>query len=254
MMVWLKSLLFQVYFFASVCIAAMMVFLCGLFPFRVRFGIARAWGKSMLVAGKYLCGLDYVIEGTENIPDQPSVIMIKHTTVFETYAQLAIFPPQTWVLKRELKWIPFFGWGLAAMKPIAINRGAGHTAVSQVIQQGKERLAEGIWVTIFPEGTRMALGQTRRYGVSGAALAKEAGCPIVPVAHNAGDFWPRRGLKKEPGLIHFCIGPPITPDDRPPRETNLLVQDWVESRMREISIGYREAPRDGRASEPASDL
>lgn len=90
----------------------------------------------------------------------------------------------------------------------------------------------------------MALGKTRRYGVSGAALAKEAGCPIVPVAHNAGDFWPRRGLKKEPGLIHFCIGPPIAPGDRPPRETNLLVQDWVESRMREISIGYREAPRD----------
>ena len=237
-MVWLRSLLFQVYFFLSVSVAALSIFLLFFMPFVVRFSIARAWGQSMLTVGKYLCGLDYVIEGRENIPDVPSVIMIKHSTVFETYAQLAIFPPQTWVVKRELKWIPFFGWGLAAMKPIAINRGAGHTAVSQVIAQGKERLAEGIWVTIFPEGTRVPLGQTKRYGVSGAALAREAQCPIVPVAHNAGDLWPRRGLKKEPGLIRFCIGPPVSPGERPPKETNLIVQDWVESKMREISIGY----------------
>ena len=242
-MVWLRSLLFQVYFFVSVCVASLTIFLLFFLPFTVRFSIAKLWGQSMLTVGKYLCGLDYVIEGREHIPDVASVIMIKHTTVFETYAQLAIFPPQTWVLKRELKWIPLFGWGLAAMKPIAINRGAGHTAVSQVIAQGKERLAEGIWVTIFPEGTRVPLGQTKRYGVSGAALAREARCPIVPVAHNAGDLWPRRGLKKEPGLIRFCIGPPVFAADQTPKETNLIVQDWVESKMREISIGYVEGKK-----------
>jgi 1-acyl-sn-glycerol-3-phosphate acyltransferase len=240
-MVWIRSLLFQIYFYASVCVHATGVAICGLFPYPVRFAIARAWGKSMLFVGKHLCGLDYVIEGEEHIPDEPSVIMIKHTTVFETYAQLAIFPAQTWVLKRELQWIPIFGWGLAAMKPIAINRRAGHTAVGQVIEQGKERLADGIWVTIFPEGTRMPLGKTKKYGVSGAALAAEAGCVIVPVAHNAGDFWPRRGLKKEAGLIRFCIGPPIDATGRPPRETNLIVQDWVESKMKEISVGYQVA-------------
>jgi 1-acyl-sn-glycerol-3-phosphate acyltransferase len=164
--------------------------------------------------------------------------MIKHTSVFETYTQLAIFPPQTWVVKRELQWIPLFGWGLAAMRPIAIDRSAGHTAVMQVIGQGRERLAQGIWITVFPEGTRMPPGQTKKYGVGGAALARDVQCPIVPVAHNAGDFWPRRGLKKRPGLIRFCIGPPIDPADRPPRETNLMVQDWIESRMREISADY----------------
>lgn len=190
--------------------------------------------------GKALCGLDYVIEGGENIPDEPSVIMIKHTTVFETYAQMVVFPPQTWVVKRELQWIPLFGWGLAAMKPIAINRGAGHSAVKQVIDKGKARLDAGIWVTIFPEGTRVARGETKRYGVSGAALAKEAQCPIVPVAHNAGDLWARRGLKKTPGLIRFCIGPPIMPGDRSPKDTNVLVQGWVEMKMREISTGYKE--------------
>lgn len=240
-MVWLRSLLFQAYFFVSICIAALLIFLCALLPYRFRFAIGRVWGSSMLLVGKYLCGLDYRIEGLDNVPDEPSVIMIKHTTVFETYAQLAIFPPQTWVLKRELTWIPLFGWGLAAMKPIAIDRGAGHTAVNQVVEEGMARLGEGIWVTVFPEGTRMPLGQTRRYGVSGALLARQAQCPIVPVAHNAGDFWPRRGLKKEPGLIRICIGPPILPKDRPPRETNALVQHWVESKMREISIGYQDA-------------
>ena len=192
----------------------------------------------MLVAGRWLCGLWWEVEGQENIPDVPSVIMIKHTTVFESYAQLTIFPPQAWVLKRELLWLPAFGWGLAAMKPIAIDRGAGVRAIQQVVEQGKDRLANGIWVTIFPEGTRMPLGQTRRYGISGALLAQEAQVPVVPVAHNAGDFWPRRGLKKEPGRIRFCIGPPINPGNKTPRDLNLEVQAWVEGKMQEISIGY----------------
>lgn len=195
----------------------------------------------MLIAGRWLCGLWWEVEGQENIPDVPSVIMIKHTTVFEAYAQLTIFPPQAWVLKRELLWLPAFGWGLAAMKPIAIDRGAGVRAVQQVVEQGKDRLANGIWVTIFPEGTRMPLGQTRRYGISGALLAQEAQVPVVPVAHNAGDFWPRRGLKKEPGRIRFCIGPPINPGNKTPRDLNLEVQAWVESKMQEISIGYPDA-------------
>jgi 1-acyl-sn-glycerol-3-phosphate acyltransferase len=164
--------------------------------------------------------------------------MIKHSTVFETYAQLVFFPIQTWVLKRELKWFPIFGWGLALMKPIAINRGAGHTAVSQVMEQGKLRLAEGIWVTIFPEGTRVAPGKTKKFGISGAALAREASVKILPVAHNAGDFWPRRGIVKRPGLIRFVIGPPIDATTQSPKETNALVQAWIEAKMREISIGY----------------
>jgi len=238
-MLLLRSLVFQFFFFASVAIASLSIFLMWPFPFTLRSAIARNWGKSMLWAGRAICGLDYVIEGEENIPAVPSVIMIKHTTVFETYTQLAIFPPQTWVVKRELQWIPIFGWGLAAMRPIAINRSAGHYAVTQVIEQGRRLLADGIWITIFPEGTRVPTGQTKKYGVSGAALARDVQCPILPVAHNAGDLWPRRGLKKSPGLIRFCIGPPIEPADRPPKETNLIVQDWIETKMREISTGYQ---------------
>ena len=238
-MLLLRSLVFQLYFFVSVCIAALSIFLMWWAPFGVRSAIARCWGRSMLVVGRVVCGLDYVIEGEDNIPDEPSVIMIKHTTVFETYCQLAIFPPQTWVVKRELLWIPFFGWGMAAMRPIAIDRSAGHHAVTQVVDQGRDRLTHGIWVTIFPEGTRMPAGKTRKYGVSGALLAREVQCPIVPVAHNAGDFWPRRGLRKKPGRIRFCIGPPIAPGQHTPKEINLIVQDWIEGKMQEISSFYR---------------
>jgi 1-acyl-sn-glycerol-3-phosphate acyltransferase len=234
-MLLIRSLVFQAYFFVSVLLFAFAVFVSWTLPFEVRFGLARAWAASMLRAGRVICGLEYVVEGREYIPDEPCVIMIKHSTVFEAYAQLTIFPPQTWVVKRELMWIPIFGWGLAALKPIAINRRAGHTAVSQVIEQGTAKLERGIWVTIFPEGTRVLPGMVRKYGVSGAALAREAGCRVLPVAHNAGDFWPRRSLIKRPGIVRFCIGPPIETAGRTPKEINEAVREWIESKMAEIS-------------------
>jgi 1-acyl-sn-glycerol-3-phosphate acyltransferase len=244
-MIWLRSIIFQIYFYASVAIISIAIFLCALFPFSVRFALARAWGKSMLFAGRFLCGLDYAVEGLENIPASPCVFMIKHTTVFETYAQLVLFPQQTWVVKRELLWIPIFGWGLAAMRPIAINRKSGRTAVTQVIEQGKDRLARGISLSIFPEGTRVRSGETKRYGVSGAAVAQAAGVPMIPVAHNAGDFWPRRGLRKRPGLIRVCVGPPIGAEGRKPKEANLIVQEWIESKMAQIGTNYNHGTGEG---------
>ncbi|HWM27194.1 MAG TPA: lysophospholipid acyltransferase family protein [Woeseiaceae bacterium] len=234
-MLLIRSLVFQAYFFVSAVVHATAVFLCWPFPYSVRFGLARRWGKTMLSCGRLVCGLEFVVEGRENIPEEPCVVMIKHSTVFEAYAQLTVFPPQTWVLKRELMWIPIFGWGLAALKPIAIDRGAGHAAVTQVIEQGRKKLAEGIWVNIFPEGTRVLPGVERKYGVSGAALAKEARALVIPVAHNAGDFWPRRSLIKRPGLIRFCIGPPIDSAALTPKEINQAVRNWIESKMAEIS-------------------
>ena len=239
-MIFLRSLLFQTYFFASVAVAATGVVLTAPFPGNGPFRITRGWCRGMMFVGKHVCGLDYVIEGAEHIPTSPSVVMIKHASVFEAYAQVVVFPQQVWVLKRELFWIPFFGWGLLALKPIAINRKAGRTAVKQVIDQGKKRLAAGLWVTVFPEGTRMPPGETRKYGVSGAALAQAAAVKIVPVAHNAGDFWPRRGFLKRPGRIRFCIGPPIDASGQSPKETNALVQTWIESKMVEISDAYRK--------------
>lgn len=136
---------------------------------------------------------------------------------------------QTWVLKRELMWIPLFGWALTLMKPIAINRGAGRKAVEQVVEQGRERLHEGIWVVIFPEGTRTAPGQRRRYGLGGAVLAEASGYPVVPVAHNAGHFWPRRKAIKQPGTVRVVIGPAIDPRGLTAAEINRRAEAWIES-------------------------
>lgn len=242
MILWLRSVVFTTYFFLSVCVAALLITIFFFLPFEQRFKIARAWGHSMLWAGRLIVGMRWSFEGLEHIPRGPCVIMMKHSSAFEIYAQLVMFPPQTWVAKHELLWIPFFGWGLAAMKPIAIDRGAGHHAVGQVVAKGAQRLKDGIWVTIFPEGTRMPPGMTRRYGISGALLASEAGVQIVPVAQNAGDYWPRRGWIKRPGLVRFCVGPPIDTAGRDPREINEEVQGWIENKMRAISPGYQKRP------------
>ncbi|MDH3719709.1 MAG: 1-acyl-sn-glycerol-3-phosphate acyltransferase [Planctomycetota bacterium] len=238
-MLTIRSLLFTLSLFLSSLIGGALELLIFWAPFRWKWSVARGWANYNLWAGKFFCGMEVVTEGSENLPDEASVALIKHTTAMETYWQIAALPPQVWVLKRELLLIPLFGWGVGLiMKPIAINRKAGAPAVRQVIEQGKDRLSRGLWISMFPEGTRMAPGETRRYGVSGAAVAKEVGCPIVPVAHNAGDLWPRRGLRKHAGTIRFCIGPPIDPTGQSPKETNLIAQDWIENKMREISSVY----------------
>lgn len=236
----LRSIVFVVFAFSSgVIYAAVSILFFWASPtFLWRF--VDGWCHLTLRAGRFLCGMDYRVEGLENLPDRASVIMIKHSSVFETYGHVPFFPRTTWVMKRAILWIPVFGWALALVfRPIAINRKAGSRAVLQVIEQGKAKLEAGVWVTIFPEGTRVQPGQTRKYGISGAALAKEAGVLIVPVAHNAGDLWRRRELVKRPGLVRFCIGPPIDPSQQSAKETNLLVQAWIENKMREISSAYK---------------
>ena len=238
-MLTIRSLLFTLSLFLSSLIGGTLVLLIFWAPFEWKWATARGWANYNLWAGKFFCGMEVITEGSENLPDEPSVALIKHTTAMETYWQIAALPPQVWVLKRELLLVPLFGWGVGlVMKPIAINRKAGGPAVRQVIEQGKDRLSRGLWISMFPEGTRMPPGETKRYGVSGAAVAKEFGCPIVPVAHNAGDLWPRRGLRKQAGTIRFCIGPPIDATGQSPKETNLIAQDWIENKMREISSTY----------------
>ncbi len=194
----------------------------------------RSWARGVLwVLGK-LCNLKFVVEGRELIPKGNHIIMSNHTSAWETVALFVIFPPQVWVLKRELLWIPFVGWGLKQLRPIAINRGAGHRAVNQVIDQGKVRLADGLWVIIFPEGTRVTAGETRKFGVSGALLATSTGNLVVPVSHNAGAFWPRRGFLKKPGTIRVVIGEPISPQGKDARVLNEEIRSAIESGMARI--------------------
>jgi len=195
---------------------------------------AVGWGRTVLWACKVLCRLDFVVEGKEHIPDKSCVVFAKHSSAYETIALLLVLPRLSWVIKRELLWAPFFGWAIACVPSIAIDRNAKRAAVQQVIKQGKERLAEGLSVMIFPEGTRMRAGETRRYGISGTLLAQAANSVILPIAHNAGDYWPRRGWRKHPGTIRFVIGPPIDPAGRDPREFNAGVQNWIESKVAEL--------------------
>ena len=228
---WVGSILFTFFLFATVPIYGSVALLTAPLPRACTYAVAVFWVDSMFWLLRVLCRLDYVVEGHEHLPARSSIVLLKHSSAWETLAQLKIFPRQTWVLKRELMWVPILGWVLWLLKPIAIDRRGGGAAVQQVLEQGHARLAEGIWVMVFPEGTRMPVGQTRRYGMSGVLLAQAEGLPIVPVTHNAGYFWPRRGWLKKPGAIRLVIGPPIETKGVEPRVVNERAQQWIESTL-----------------------
>ena len=203
-------------------------------PFALRYRLISAWARFQLIVLKHLCRLDYRVEGREHLPGGAAIILSKHQSAWETIAFQGIFPPQTWVLKRELLWIPLFGWALALLRPIAIDRSAGRKAIEQVIEQGRERLQSGIWVVVFPEGTRVAPGTRKRYAMGGAVLAAETGYPVVPVAHNAGSFWLRRGFLKRPGIVRVVIGPMIDSRGQKAEEIIKQVEEWIENKMVEL--------------------
>jgi 1-acyl-sn-glycerol-3-phosphate acyltransferase len=197
--------------------------------------VARQWCAVVLWLAKAICGLSYRINGIEKFPADSCIFFIKHASTYETFAQLVFLPRACWVLKRELLWIPFFGWCLKPLKAIAIDRSSGRVAVGQVIEKGTRRLNEGISVSIFPEGTRMPIGTTRRYGKSGTLLAQESGHLIVPIAHNAGYFWPKGRWAIEPGEVRFTVGDPVDPTGRDAEEVNREIQAWVEAEVERLA-------------------
>jgi 1-acyl-sn-glycerol-3-phosphate acyltransferase len=233
-MQWLLSLLFTGFLFAVTFVYGLVIACASVLPYRYRAALARQWARLTLGALKWLCGLDYVVEGREHIPAGAHISMWRHSSAWETIAQAVVFPPQAWVLKREILWIPLIGWGTKAMRPIAIDRSAHTAAVNQVVAQGRERLAQGLWILIFPEGTRVGVGERRRYGISGALLARETGRMIVPVAHDAGRYWARRGLLKKRGTIRVIVGPAIDPAGRDARVINEEVKAWIDARVAEL--------------------
>jgi 1-acyl-sn-glycerol-3-phosphate acyltransferase len=252
----LGSILFTTWLFIGTLLYAVAVLSFGWLPSHKLYVIARSWARVNLWMLKKLCGLTYTVEGLENIPPGAHVSMWKHSSAWETIAQASVFPPQSWVLKRELMWIPLVGWAVRCLKPIAINRKAGATAVTQVVDQGLQRLRQGLWILIFPEGTRVAVGEKRKYGVSGALLASKAGCKIVPVAHDAGMFWPRRGLMKKRGSIRVVIGPPIDAAGRDPRQLNEEVRSWIEQKLATFETstpGGEAGTQQGASFRPASN-
>ena len=219
---------------ASVVFGGITVFL---FPLHVdkRFRFAKNFSIFGLWWINKVCKLSYEIEGLENMPQGGAVVLCKHQSTWETMMLQIVLPSVRWVLKKELLKIPFFGWGLALMNPIAIDRSSGRKAVAQLVGQGREMLKDGYWVVVFPEGTRTLPGVKKRYKPGGARLAVDTNFPVVPIAHNAGEYWPRHSLIKWPGRIKVSVGPVIDPKGKTVDQVTKEAETWIENKMKEIS-------------------
>jgi len=238
-MQYIRSTLYLVAMIGSAVFFALFAVLLFPFSFETRYRIISKWAQFNIWWLGVTCGLKYEVEGLENLPKETPIVYAKHASTWETYALQAFLPPQTWVLKRELLRVPFFGWGLAMLKPVAIDRASGRKALKQLVQLGTQCLEEGRWLIIFPEGTRMPLGKQRRFGFGAAMLAEKSGHPILPIAHNAGQFWPRRSYLKKPGVIKVKIGPVIETQGKKASQINEEAELWMLDAMEQIT-GQRD--------------
>ena len=230
-----STIYFVLLIFTTLLFSLTLVTIGWLLSYPAASAIANSWGRLNLKLMKWICRLDYRIEGEENIPEGSVIILSKHQSAWETIAFRWLLPPlQTWVLKKELLSIPVFGWALRVQEPIAIDRKAGKKAARQIIDAGIEKLAKGRSVIIFPEGTRVAPGTHKKYGIGGSLLAQKSGYPVLPMAHNAGVFWRRRGLKKYPGTIQVVFGPLIESKGKSAAAINREVEAWIESTMQKL--------------------
>ena len=233
-MLFLRSLLFYIGQIISTILIAPVGVIAFPLDFKKRYYLITRWAVFNLWWLKICCNVTYEILGKENIPKKPCIVMCKHQSAFETLALQRIFIPQVWILKKELLQIPIYGWGLASMQPIAINRDSSIKSFKQIADQGCERLEKGYWVIIFPEGTRVATNKKKKYLPGGGMLAEKSGARIVPVAHNAGRLWPRNSMIKKPGLITIKIGPVIKSENKSAKQITNEVENWIEKAAEEL--------------------
>lgn len=220
-------LLIQVVFTAFFAIAALPAMLLPPLP---RYRFIGIWARVVVFLARHILGIRHRVVGLEHLPASgPAVVMAKHQSAWETIAFQLILPPVSFVLKKELLRIPFFGWGLAMISPIAIDREAGREALRDIETQGADRLAKGFWVLIFPEGTRVKHGDKGKYNIGGAWLAAKTGAPVIPIAHNAGRLWSKSAFLKRPGEITVVIGPAIASAGKKPAVINSEVEAWIEA-------------------------
>lgn len=234
-----RTILFYLLLSSSACAWCILsMFIAPFLPFRARYRfVNQTWCRCAIWLAKVLVGIRYEVKGLENIPTQPCVILAKHQSTWETFYLSAMFEPLSQVVKRELLYVPFFGWAMAMLKPIAIDRDNPKAALKQLASRGHERLQQGAWVLIFPEGTRIPTGQIGKFSRGGAALAVNANLPVLPVAHNAGEFWPKEGWAKLPGTVQIVFGPPMYAEGSGPRaiaELNERAFAWVSQAQRDM--------------------
>jgi 1-acyl-sn-glycerol-3-phosphate acyltransferase len=234
-MTWLRSALFQIILLVVVIPYAGMVLCTAPFPRLVRWRIIAGWPQFAFWLSRHLLRIDYEVHGREHIPATPCVVLSKHQSAWETIAYTTIFPPHVYVLKRELLWLPFLGWGLALMSPIAIDRSNRKAAMQRVIQLGGERLAQGLSIMVYPEGTRIAVGRRGVYKLGGAVIAVQNRALALPVAHNAGLVWPRNSFVKQPGKVTVVIGPPIATEGLTAEQVMRRAEEWIEGQMERLT-------------------
>jgi len=232
----LRSFLFALIVLLATMIWVWVCLLAAPLPYNQRYYVTGRWNIFVIWLARVLCGIRYQVRGTENLPDGPAVVLSKHQSAWETIFYLPLMPrPLVYVFKREILYIPFFGWGMALLRMIPIDRSKGRDAFAAVVRHGRRRLAGGQWIMMFPEGTRIPVGQKGKYKAGGARLAVETGTPVVPIAVNSGECWPKTSFIKQPGVITVSIGKPIAPDGLSPAELLEQVENWIESEMRVIS-------------------
>ena len=232
----LRSLLFFILMTLLTVIWSFVCILFSPFPYTVRYYVTSRWNVMVIWMAKIICGIRYQVKGIENFPDTPVIVLSKHQSSWETIFLLQITPrPLVFVFKKSLIYLPFFGWGLGLLRMIPIDRSKGSDAFSQVVKHGRKRLADGQWIIMFPEGTRIPVGQRSKYKNGGARLAIETNTPVLPIAHNAGEYWPKNSFIKKPGLITVSIGKPIYPQEMDSNTLMRAVEDWIESEVQIIS-------------------
>ncbi|MCP4186743.1 MAG: 1-acyl-sn-glycerol-3-phosphate acyltransferase [Gammaproteobacteria bacterium] len=225
-------------------------------PLGWRIAWIKLWINSSLFFLRVFCGLRYEVEGRQNIPEHGFIVMSKHSSTWETIALQKFFDPMVWVVKRELTRIPFFGWGLIAMNAIALDRSSGRQAIKQLVSESKKRMDEGRILMLFPEGTRVMSGEKKPFKIGGAIVSKKTGYAVLPVAHNAGEFWPRHSWIKWPGKIRVVIGEPINPEGKKAEQIIAKVEDWItitcsrisdHQQLARLGISVQAADEEGQA-------
>jgi 1-acyl-sn-glycerol-3-phosphate acyltransferase len=251
-MSYLRSTVFVLLCTLTVIPWALVVLAAYVTPLATRYRLCTMWTRFAIDVARRVCGITWKVEGWENLPAGPAILLPKHQSTWETFWLPSFVPRQlTFVYKRELHLVPFFGWAMASLRMINIDRSRGQDAFEQVVRQGSEHLRDGWWIVIFPEGTRTAPGSTRRYKTGGARLAVRTGTQVVPIAVDSGEVWPRRTLLLTPGEVTISIGAPISPEGRTAEQLSSLVESWIETEMRRLAPHRYSGPYAGHArSEP----
>jgi 1-acyl-sn-glycerol-3-phosphate acyltransferase len=233
-MLFIRSFIFAIGQWVFTPLFSLLAILTFPFPPIKRNKIISLWSKTILWWLGITCNIHFKIKGLQKIPTSPCVILAKHQSAWETLAFQLIFPTQVYVMKQSLLWIPFFGWGLAMTSPIAIDRSAGRKALKRLVSLGKARLAKGFWVVVFPEGTRMPVKAMGKFHIGGAWLASGSNATVLPVAHNAGLFWPKNTFIKNPGTITVSIGDAFDTKGLRADQVNEQVETWMKAEMTEL--------------------